>query len=533
MRDVGEIGENVLGQWAAQVGITANRVQRDRTGWDVLLELPTEVSSVNAPIDYRPHPVQCLVQVKSTDERPGLWAIKLDNWFRFITTPLPAFFLILEFDGEKDCQRAFLVHVDEVLIRKVLTRVRKLSVSLPQVALHTKTMSFPYGIEHVLASNDGTGLLNAIKHHVGIAAKYVLAKQDLLRSIGYEHGRELIVAQLGLPKVDQHKSLDDALVDWSLGLAKDAVIAPGAKVYDDRFGILFPDPIHVIPTKGRVEPQPKHGLLRFRTLDEEQERAFEVEIYSSGTVKGYVPEEKHMIRVAAAFGDLFIPVADPTAARFSLRIPSPNSDVRLSDLRPLSEFVLLCKESASGQGLELDLRSDGPPLRAVIDVAEIRDDLVQLARAVRCALRLAAQLQFPKDIPTRIDELFEQYKELELMDAALRKETLGVHVTFVYPAGILNEQELACFPAVLDAQIGDRMLVVAVASIGRPGPTGVPDEGLQAFEMIVTSMKVCYTEVTTPGVLPERLPLELLQQVADSHPALPIIRWWEYVSGEM
>jgi len=142
-RDVGTLGELKLEEWCAQIGITANRVQRDRTGWDNLLEfplLPHIQPPSNIPLDICLQPLQCFVQVKSTDDRCGRWSVKMDNWTRFIKSPIPAFFLVFEYDGKNLCQRAYLVHVDKIYIKKVLEKLRKIS-SKNKKLLHKKKIT--------------------------------------------------------------------------------------------------------------------------------------------------------------------------------------------------------------------------------------------------------------------------------------------------------------------------------------------------------------------------------------------------------
>src|SRR4051794_35927794 len=111
-RDVGEMGESRLKEWAAQEGIIANQVRQDKTGWDFLLEFPSDGGSAyadNMPLDLVDGSLRCMVQVKSTDRQSNSWPIKLDNWERFVKNPLPCFFLFLEYDHKTECQRAYLV----------------------------------------------------------------------------------------------------------------------------------------------------------------------------------------------------------------------------------------------------------------------------------------------------------------------------------------------------------------------------------------------------------------------------------------
>lgn len=81
-RDVGKLGEKELEVFCSQVGITINKVQEDETGWDHLLEFPLFPNvqpPSNIPIDLSLQPLQCFIQVKATDDRPGRWSVKLDS----------------------------------------------------------------------------------------------------------------------------------------------------------------------------------------------------------------------------------------------------------------------------------------------------------------------------------------------------------------------------------------------------------------------------------------------------------------------
>ena len=119
-RNLPELGQKAVEYWANQVGISANRSAPDLTGWDVILEFPQTTdppAGIVLPLDNTPPPIQCLVQVKATDKRRGKVQVKLSNWKRLIQSPLPCFYLVLEFDGQTDCQRAYCVHVGEEYIR--------------------------------------------------------------------------------------------------------------------------------------------------------------------------------------------------------------------------------------------------------------------------------------------------------------------------------------------------------------------------------------------------------------------------------
>lgn len=104
MRDLGQMGENSVQLWCSQVGLTANGSRIDKTGWDFVIEFPFQ--NFIGPARVHEAAIECKVQVKATDNRDRKWQIKLSNLRRLITAPMPAFILILEFDGKKAAQRA-------------------------------------------------------------------------------------------------------------------------------------------------------------------------------------------------------------------------------------------------------------------------------------------------------------------------------------------------------------------------------------------------------------------------------------------
>ena len=116
-RDLGPLGEATLEAWCAQVGIVSNLVKRDKTGWDNLLEFPLQEPSGMVSLDQLPAPVQARVQVKSSDANESRITIKLSNWVRLVKDPTPAFILILEFEGRKECQTAYLDSAEKLPLR--------------------------------------------------------------------------------------------------------------------------------------------------------------------------------------------------------------------------------------------------------------------------------------------------------------------------------------------------------------------------------------------------------------------------------
>ena len=158
--DVGALGEKTLSLWASQVGITINKAQEDKRGWDYILEFsshPRTRADFHFPLDKDPSLIICFVQVKSTDGRERSCSVKLSNWASLVKRPEPVFFLVLEFDHQDECQRAFLVHIGEEYIGKALKRLREAGPE-KRDKLHEMTMDFSYGEAELLQTLNGQGI---------------------------------------------------------------------------------------------------------------------------------------------------------------------------------------------------------------------------------------------------------------------------------------------------------------------------------------------------------------------------------------
>ena len=62
MRDVGRMGENTFEAWCNSIGLTANKSQVDKTGWDYLVEFPIDHDN-SLPADLIPKAIECRIQV--------------------------------------------------------------------------------------------------------------------------------------------------------------------------------------------------------------------------------------------------------------------------------------------------------------------------------------------------------------------------------------------------------------------------------------------------------------------------------------
>lgn len=486
-RDVGEMGEQVLGQWAAEVGVTANKAHRDRSGWDFILELPQQESDgAVRPMDRALAPLQCLVQVKSTDKQAARWPVKLDNWWRLVSSPLPAFHLVLEFDGASNPHRAYLVHIGEPLIRTVLFELRKASAARPPRPLHHRKLPFKRAASDAVTPLNGHGLLAALSKHVQpSAAAYVANKQRLVRELGYETGGEILTMTASFT-VAADSTPDERLIRFALGLEPELPLDPGITVWDERFGIRHPDPVRTHAAAGKMVAKPLGGgEIRLRSANGAAV-TLPVQVFSSGMVRAYVTDPALHVRFAARYVEFFTSLADPDDSRafgpFGLQLKEPAPDER-QPLKQILEFAeLLQVLRACGPDLPatIDFTVDGPGEQfhfGTTAVINHRLDVAywELAEAIQAAWTVLRRFGMPAAVGVSINDLWCQRHTVRRMAAVLRNDPTETRLTFDETDDVApNAGQPVCVPGALELAIADQLLVLVFVALGSTTPA-TPD----------------------------------------------------------
>lgn len=303
-RDLGSMGESKVEHWAHERDITPNRVNRDKKGWDIFLQIPKPKTSdiIGEPLmDIVPPEISCLVQVKATDRSKGrIPGIKLSNWSRLAKAPLPVFFIVLEYDGKNDVQKAYLVHLDETWISKTLKRLRKLG-SGGESLLHKRTMLLTYS-EHDRFTPTGEDLEKSIRSHVGSdPLTYLKKKVKWLETVGFDE--HPIKGSFSLPPMPRDQ-LMTLLVDFSIGLVDELKLA-SFRAEEIRFGIprsLHPEPSpdNIRMKIGGIPPSGKAGIT---ITDQEGREIFkdDFDFYSPPSIFPFIPFEFWKSRFVSDF----------------------------------------------------------------------------------------------------------------------------------------------------------------------------------------------------------------------------------------
>lgn len=222
MRDLGDLGELFFNAWCSEVGLVANKSTKDKMGWDFLVEFPFNHDISGLKI-HQSAP-KCKIQVKATDGKKRKLAINLSNLRKLAVDPLPCFYIFIEFDKSNSPQRAFLRHLDEELIEKIL--------EISCTKKH-QTFTIHYDEHHQLTELTGSSLAKRIEYYIkGELSGYIFRKKNFLENVGYKEGRlKIKFNTIGKENIEE-------LIDVHLGLKEKTKIS-NLSLIEKRFGISY------------------------------------------------------------------------------------------------------------------------------------------------------------------------------------------------------------------------------------------------------------------------------------------------------
>ncbi|MFB6286084.1 MAG: hypothetical protein ABEK03_05865 [Candidatus Bipolaricaulia bacterium] len=507
-RDVGDLGEKVAEMWCDQAGMTANRSYEDERGWDCLAEFTlTEDESKTA---VRPHDrdlrgVKAFVQVKSTNSRRGRVSIKLSNWKYLATETLhPCFILVLEFDGEDEPQRAYLIHVGEDLIERILQRLRE--VSEEDTQLHETSTSVSYGEEERLENESGHALRAAIVETIeGNPIRYKAWKRRCLTEVGYEGATVRVQGQAELPS-DYEGDPEGFIADLSAGLQSSLDLEVD-EAQDLRFGdpatlSSFPDHIRLSPDHETEEVKLIFSAGRYT-----RER-INANLYRPSELMEKVPAGKRKLRFSMPYADLVV-AEDAQPLRFDVNLPPKDTPVALADLQPLAKLILFFQEMyEENQDFTIKVSDlSGNPSEGTIGAFSggnfrAEETLGIAARRIRNTWRVWKALDEQDQVKVTMPHILENWKEYLLLKKALRGEEVPVSLEY----GLFKPYKEICgtpnptvaIPEPFILITSTHGLIVGVVLMGEPESLG-RKEGLDHYELSAEKTDVVYKDTFLEG----------------------------------
>jgi len=348
-QNLGLLGETAFKSLCLAAGLTINSSNMDMTGWDFFIEFPFNQHNY-LPQDLFPTPIECKIQVKSTDGRKRKNDIALSNLNRLITTQLPTFFCFIEFDGKDLPQAIYLVHVGREIIERTLKKIRELEAKGCGNKLNKNKLSITYKDTDRLEIMDGMGLKVAIEKYIPNGMKkYIESKNQILNTIGFEDGK--YQAKI---TVEGSNPLED-FVDMTLGLRKEINIS-SLLSYHKRFEILS-----IVPNLDFGE-----GTISIDSIPSEVTLKFKENKFSSGirfAAKLYIPPfsqellKKHgKLRVVSRFFELIFEL--DKVKKFSI-LPYLDKEAPLGELVKFLNLLSIFEKTSKTITLEIESQIPG------------------------------------------------------------------------------------------------------------------------------------------------------------------------------
>jgi hypothetical protein len=479
LRDVGDMGEAIVEAWAAEVGIVANRVRRDRTGWDLFLEFPSRHPSSRTiqTLDRTPDPLKCLVQVKSSDGRSGSVRLKLSNAQRMATTLLPTFVLVLRFDGQSQPVQAHLLHIDRTRVGEILKAIRSLGsrsggASADDALLAKRRIPFRLLTIDTLEATNGEALKDKIIAHVGDdLASYTQSKISWLRTVGYEES----VANLKVTvrKPDDERTMSEVLVDFALGVEKQLEVL-GGELTDVRFGIPVPLQQEFDAATLRIGPQQPIGTATvFLRNEAGKEALFHGQLFVAG-LSGAEEDANRIVKARVSSPYVTVILAPASAGKIDLRfqLPDGKEECLLADLAASARVVMLLADSRTEQRLTFSIVNQKSDwfTSEVSFPAYTDEEAISRCSAVVFAATVAKHFDLEQTVRVRTDELIRQREELKMMHDLLSEDLEGIPVHMNLSQFPVPDGKEVCAPVVLAARLADHVVILAGALFGFPSP---------------------------------------------------------------
>ena len=179
---IGQIGEKFFNYMCSTSEITATEPGLDKYGWDFFIEFKTKQQSY-IPIDLQNNNIQAKVQIKTFDKNKGYVQIKLSKMFDLVKFTLPSFICFIDLNGQNEPANIYLVHIDEIIIRKVLKAIRKKQFNQKNF---TKTMiTIKYNKKHIIQKPYKLDE-EVLKYIPSSIDNYVTNKKKIRETIGYD-----------------------------------------------------------------------------------------------------------------------------------------------------------------------------------------------------------------------------------------------------------------------------------------------------------------------------------------------------------
>jgi len=418
--ELGEKGESRFREICADAQLICNKSDRDRTGWDFIVEFPFH--SCDRSIDEREAPLSCHIQVKTINAGKTTIRLSLSSAERLAKELKPAFIYVLQVNNTLGFQQAFLLHMTGDRLSAILKRLRKEQAEGNANKINKKTITFALKEAEKIDPN-GSSFKTAIIAQCGTSlSAYANKKKTELSSIGYDHAPLKGVFEIPATNPEE-------MLDVFLGL-KTKIKLNKFKTVQTRFGIDLPhrDDSGALMT---IVPHPIEVCkLKFRDETDHSISVFSADLYTA-FLPGVSSDAKILLKTSMFSIAVYLSPSGKNSYTLSYNL----NEIKSSSVRNWEQFWRTMKLYSTGAG-SFEIERADPSMCVRIPVITNKgffttgycDNWLEFLSSSRKILDNACPLDDPK---ITFNELISIETEIELAEK-LSASNKGVPYSFSY-----------------------------------------------------------------------------------------------------
>lgn len=426
----GRPSEDAFKHQCSRARLTCNKSHEDDHGWDFLVEIPM-FAPAGTPEDKLPPVRSALVQVKSTRaSRPRL-AMKVSSALQLAKRPEPC--ILVLYQEVQGAERIYARIFNEQDMTRSLKRGRELFVNRRPTNKARISFGFPAREDH---TSDLIQWLRAAVQE--LPEDYGNEKRKLADTVGY--GGRSFRADITFVGT---RGIDD-FVDLELGIKQQLKVSRFT-VFDMRFGIEAPDPIHHHEEPGTFQIEPTREIECLVTLETKEDSVSIPSKARTSVARGTAPEQIKL----AFLNHLFHIVVGMDGIKFSMNNIA-SKKLSITDLYQVATMF-----SWSDEPIQIRVTGDGTPTTN-IPTARVPPNPNALDKRIAPAIRMlgdAALRGQATELTLTIDELMSAHPPLTFFFELLTVDQAGFQITSIEPA--IDQKALRNLLGYVYLKVGD------------------------------------------------------------------------------
>ncbi|AOE80765.1 hypothetical protein A7318_19945 [Pseudomonas lurida] len=473
MRDLGEAGETAFISFCAIAGITANKSIKDRHGWDIFIEFEGDIDIGDAARMHEPL-MECKVQIKTTDARKRALPVTLSNLKAMATSTLPAFYVLLEFDGSDSPKRVFIRHIDEPLVSEILQRVRIATTKPTKPNLHKKTMLIKFNDDTEVNPLNANSIRDRIKKFIGPSpSNYIKSKQQYMEKVGYEKGAFSINFS-----INGEENLKD-FINMHLGIGGSAEIH-NISSFTTRFGVSSKTPelqSDSAVLKVMAVTADGSGHVQFRNRNNGSTVRYAVNLYRAG-LASWIPKQHQKLRLSTDQIDIQISLHNNNILiNYNFQNNKPKEIQE--HIKALKLLIILSTPSNVDMTFTFNEKQLSGKLKGTPEPSDF--DPTSIIKTLELLMEIMNHFEHTDPLKLSLNDAYENRRTVTNFKKIISPKESKISFTFSLDSNTPPTKEVACL-LVISLKIGDIYLIELIAVEGLLSDSKLNKHNLTAQE---------------------------------------------------